>query len=313
MSARPTRRRVAVIGGGANAEHEISLASAASAAEALADRHDVVRLTIDRSGQWWVEGEPIGLADAVETIRDCDVVMPLLHGRHGEDGTLAALCDLAGAPWVGSPLGAAAIAMDKWATKLVAQAVGVRTAAGVLLTRDAAPAFTGPCVVKPVTAGSSIGVGLVRTATALPAALDAAFAHDDRVLVEELLIGREIDVAVIARPDGSRMVSPALEIAACGIFDFASKYDGSTRFVVPAALDPAELDALRTAAVTVFDALGCRGLARVDFFLTGEGPVLNEVNTTPGFTARSQAPRMFAAAGLPYPDLLDMLVADALC
>ena len=310
-----TRLRVAVIGGGASCEHEVSLASAASVAAALGDRHDVVRLTIDRQGGWRDRGDrPVGLNGALFVLRGCDVVVPVVHGPHGEDGTLAALCELAGLPYVGSGVGAGALAMDKWATKLVAEAVGVRTAPAVLLTPAGAAAYrwTHPVVVKPVAAGSSHGVTLVTDAGGLAAALDAAFSLDERVLVEDLVVGREVDVAVVRRPDGSHLVSPALEVLGDGIFDTETKYGGGARFQVPADLAAWPARELERAAVLVFEALGCRGLARVDFFLTDTGWVLNEVNTMPGFTAESQVPRMFSAAGLAYPDLLDLLVGDAL-
>lgn len=306
--------RVAVVGGGRSAEHDVSLASAAAVADALSARHTVVRLTIDRDGTWRDQaGRRLGLAGAVELLRTCQVVVPMLHGKHGEDGTLAALCDLAGVAYVGSPLRAGALAMDKWVTKLVAEAVGVVTAPGQLLTRADAGEYTwrGPVVVKPAAAGSSQGVSLVETADRLPAALAEAFGHDDRVLVEEVVRGREIDIAVLGRP-GGKVVAPALEIVADGIFDSRTKYDGSARFVVPAALDDAARKELEQAAVAMYDALGCAGVARIDFFWTERGAVLNEVNTAPGFTEQSQVPKMFAAAGMSYADLLDMLVTDVL-
>ncbi len=310
------RTRVAVIGGGASCEHEVSLASAAAVADALDPAlHDVVRLTIDRQGTWLDAGSrPIGLTGALCVLRGCDVVLPVVHGPHGEDGTLAALGDLAGLRYVGSGVRAGALAMDKWVTKLVAGAVGVPTAPGVLLTAATAAryAWTHPVVVKPVAAGSSHGVSLVRRPAELAPALAAALALDDRVLVEDVVVGREIDLAVLGRPDGSRTVAPALEIVVDGLFDHDDKYGGDAPFLLPASLDDAELKALEDAAVAVYDALGCAGVARVDFFLTEDGPVLNEVNTMPGFTAHSQVPKMFAAAGLPYADLLTLLVADAL-
>jgi D-alanine-D-alanine ligase len=234
-----------------------------------------------------------------------------VHGPRGEDGTLAALCELAGLPYVGSPPRAGALAMDKWATKLVAEAVGVRTAPGKLVTDTNLP-FDGPVVVKPVAAGSSFGVRLVETEADLEPALRAALALDDRVLVEQVVTGREIDIAVLDEP-GGRRVGPPLEIVVGdGLFDTATKYDGSATFVIPARLSDTETKALTDAALRVYDALGCRDLARVDFFLTPDGPVLNEVNTMPGMTAASQVPKMFAAAGLSYPDLLDHLIRAAL-
>ncbi|RNL62027.1 D-alanine--D-alanine ligase [Nocardioides marmoriginsengisoli] len=307
--------RVAVIGGGQNCEHEVSLASAASASAAFdRSRFQVVELTIGVDGSWSHGAELLTLGTAIDLLQTCDAVLPLVHGPRGEDGTLAALCELAGVPCVGSGLGAGALAMDKWVTKLIAQAHGIGVADGVLLTAATAPSYgwDGVVVVKPVAAGSSQGVSLVREERDLAAALDAALALDDRVLVEEVVVGREIDLAVLGRPDGSRVVAPALEIVVDGFFDFDSKYGGSADFRIPAAIDAAELKGLEDAAVTMYDALGCAGVARVDFFLTESGPVLNEVNTIPGFTEQSQAPKMFAAAGTPYPELLELLVRDAL-
>ncbi len=308
--------RIAVIGGGQNCEHEVSLASAAAVADALSsDGHDVVRLTIGRDGTWYRDGgHPLGLAGAVHVLRSCTVALPALHGPRGEDGTVAALCELATVPYVGSGVAAGALAMDKWATKLVADALGIATAPGHLLTAGTAASYTWthPVVVKPVAAGSSRGVALVRSSEELAPALANALALDSRVLVEDLVIGREIDLAVLGRPDGSRVVAPALEIVADGVFDYDSKYDGTADFRIPAVLADTELVALEGAAVAVYDALGCAGVARVDFFLTADGPVLNEVNTMPGFTEQSQVPKMFAAAGTSYVELLDLLVRDAL-
>jgi D-alanine-D-alanine ligase len=311
-----TRVRVAVIGGGQNSEHEVSLASAAAVARALDPAaYDVVRLTIDPEGVWRDGAQrPVGLAGAVRVLRSCAVALPVLHGPRGEDGTVAALCDLAGVPFVGSGLGAGSLAMDKWATKLVARALSLAVAPDVLLTPATAPAyvFTHPVVVKPVAAGSSHGVTLVRDAGGLAGALAAAFALDDRVLVEDVVVGREIDLAVLGRPGGERVVAPALEIVVDGIFDTGTKYDGSADFRIPASLSDADRKNLEDAAVAIYDALGCAGVARVDFFLTDDGPVLNEVNTMPGFTEESQVPKMFAAAGTTYAALLDLLVRDAL-
>jgi len=132
------------------------------------------------------------------------------------------------------------------------------------------------------------------------------------VLAEDVISGREIDLAVLGRADGTRTVAPPLEIMGDGIFGYQDKYGGQADLRVPAALGDADRTALEAAAVTMFDALGCAGVARIDFFLTAAGPVLNEVNTMPGFTEHSQVPKMFAAAGLPYPELLDLLVTDAL-
>lgn len=312
--------KVLVIGGGQNAEHEVSLASAAAVAAALRmGDHDVTTVTIDRDGIWRVEGRPNGgsaaesLALALPLLTRTDVVFPAVHGALGEDGALAALCALAGVRVVGSGLRAGAIGMDKWTTKLVADAVGLGTARGRLVSSDdiGDVEFEGEVVVKPVSAGSSHGVGLVTEEGQLLAALREAARFDRRILVEEVVRGREIDVAVLREKGGIRWAAPPLEIHATGLFDTATKYDGSARFTVPAQLGAAEAGALKRAAIAVFDALGCDGVARMDFFLTDHGPVLNEVNTMPGLTAASQVPRMFDAAGVTYVDLVSRLVRAA--
>lgn len=315
MSTHPARTRVAMIGGGQNCEHDVSLASARSVAGALdPTAYDVVPLTIGRDGTWRDRGlRPIGLCGAAQVLRGCDVAFPMVHGPRGEDGTLAALCELAGIAYVGSGVRPGAIAMDKWTTKLVAAAVGIATTPGHLVTPATAAheRWTHPVVVKPVAAGSSLGVSLVTEPAELRAALDSALALDDRALVEDVAVGREIDVAVLRRADGSLFVPPALEIVAEGLFDHEAKYGGHADFRIPARLDGVEAKALQEAALAAYDALGCSGVARVDFFLTEDGPVLNEVNTVPGMTEHSQVPRMFSAAGMSYPELLDELVRGA--
>jgi D-alanine-D-alanine ligase len=309
------RTRVAVIGGGQSAEHDVSLASAASVAAALdPSSYEAVPLTIGRDGTWRDRRlRPIGFSGAAQVLRSCDVVFPVVHGPRGEDGALAALCELAGLPYVGSGVRSGALAMDKWATKLVAGAIGIATAPGVLVTAATADhlGWRGPVVVKPVAAGSSHGVALVDSAEGLRPALGAALALDDRVLVEDVVSGREIDVGVLRCADGTVVAAPALEIVVDGLFDHDTKYGGHADLRVPAALEEVDAKALGAAALAAYDALGCCGVARVDFFLTEDGPVLNEVNTVPGMTEHSQVPRMFAAAGLSYPELLDELVRGA--
>jgi D-alanine-D-alanine ligase len=321
----PARLSVVVIGGGTGSEHEVSLASAAAIAAALdRDRYDVIELTIGHDGAWAQTGAaPLAddLADAVRVLSRADVAIPALHGPHGEDGTVAALLDLIGIPYVGSGVFAGAVAMDKAATKLLAADAGVATAAGIHVHDSADPAaalaaagIQLPVVVKPTRAGSSHGVAVVRDPVALEPAVREALALDDSALIEEFVVGREVDVAVIEHADGSLQCGPALEIGVPegGIFDTAGKYDGEPDFRIPAPLDDATREQLEQAAMTMFRALGCRGLARVDFFLTPDGALLNEVNTFPGFTSHSQVPRMFAAAGVPYPALLDILIETAL-
>jgi len=194
----------------------------------------------------------------------------------------------------------------------------VRTASGVIavdgeLTDEAVAGLRFPVVVKPSAAGSSHGVSRVDAIDGLPAALTRARRLDRTVLIEQFVTGREIDLAVVENPDGSLTVGPPLEVprGAIGVFDAEAKYAGDVPFVIPAPVEAGLLRELERAATTMFRALGCRGLARVDFFVDEHGPLLNEVNTMPGFTASSQVPRMFAAVGLPYPQLLDLLIDTA--
>jgi D-alanine-D-alanine ligase len=309
-----------VIGGGQNAEHDVSLATAAAITGALRSRgFEVHNITIGRDGLWAHGKEPLGtnaaaaLAAALPLLEQADVLFPAIHGSPGEDGTLAALGALIQKPVAGSCQRAGAVGMDKWVTKLVAEAVGLRVAPGRLV-RAAEMGdieFETEVVVKPVAGGSSYGVTVARDAGELDEALRTASRYDDQILVEHVVRGREIDVAVLREADGSRWAAPPLEIHTSGVFDTATKYDGTARFTVPADLGSADRAAITQAALTMFDALGCSGVARVDFFLTGDGLVLNEVNTMPGMTAESQVPRMFAAAGVPYGELVARMVGAA--
>lgn len=313
-------QHILVVGGGQNAEHDVSLATALAISKALCRTgFEVTDLTIGLDGIWRRARRPLGksaatsLMGALFLFEQADVVFPALHGSLGEDGTLAALCALAQKPVVGSGLRAGALGMDKWATKLVAEATGIRTAPGRLVhaTDMEDIDFETDVVVKPASSGSSYGVGLARDAKQLREALRTAARFDDRILIEHVVHGREIDVAVMREPDGSCWAPPPLEIHTTGLFDTTTKYDGSARFSVPADLGSAEHDAITRVALDMFEALGCAGVARMDFFLTDEGPVLNEVNTMPGMTAESQVPRMFAAAGIPYAELVARLVNSA--
>lgn len=289
-------------------------------------------------------------AEAVAGLEGMDVVFPALHGVNGEDGTMAALMGVVRVPVVGGGIRPGALAMDKWVTKLIAGALGIATAPAVYVVGGrvvagggvsspaalpgsgsgsasasasasavtvadsvAAAGLTYPIVVKPVAAGSSHGVSVVAQASDLAEALAEARRHDEHVLIEQFVEGREVDVAVLQHADGHRTIGPALEIAVASgdVFGTDQKYGGHVPFVIPARVTDAELDALRQAADTLFTALGCRGIARFDFFVTPDGVLLNEVNTMPGFTPDSQVPKMFDAIGIPYATLLDELLATA--
>lgn len=326
----PERIRVAVLFGGRSGEHDVSCRSAASILANLdRRRYEITPVRIERDGSWTVgsadppAGTPAGsIVAAMRQLRDCDVVFPALHGRYGEDGTVQLLLAEFGIPFVGNGVAASALSMDKEFTKKIAAGIGLAVSDAVVLRNrpdDVSAAERDrlglPVFVKPARDGSSIGVSKVDDWSDLPAALDRARASDPKVLVEAAVAGREVDIGVLERPDGALLVSPPLEIRTShGFFDYDAKYaDAGTEFDIPAALDPATTDGLGQDALRLFRALDCQGLLRVDFFIRPDGRrVLNEVNTFPGFTSASQYPRMWRAAGLAYPELLDVLIDTAL-
>lgn len=306
---------VAVIGGGTNCEHDVSRASARAAVAALRARGCVaVDVTIRTDGGWEWDGDPCDLSEVVSRLATCDAVLPLVHGAGGEDGTLAALCELVGVPYVGSGVRAGAVAMDKALTKGLAASLGVPTAPGRAIqpgsVRDLG--WEGPVVVKPVAAGSSFGVSLVEHPDELDGALEAAWAVGGAALVEQRMIGREIGITVYGGETGITRTTAPLEVMTEGIFDSGRKYDGHAVFQVPADLSDAELESLRRHATSIYGVLECQGPVRIDFFLTDDGWCLNELNTTPGMTEHSQVPRMFAAEGVSYGELLERIVRSAI-
>lgn len=264
---------------------------------------------------------------AGEVLASVDVVFPVLHGPYGEDGTLQGLLELAGVPYVGAGVLASAAGMDKEFTKKLFAAEGLPVGAYAVLRpsrstlRPEERERLGlPVFVKPARGGSSIGVTRVASWDDLPAAVTAARRHDPKVIVEAAIPGRELECGVLEMPDGTVEASTVGEIRVAGVrgredsfYDFATKYlDDAAELDVPAKVDDDIADAIRHLAVRAFMAIDCQGLARVDFFLTDDGPVLNEINTMPGFTTISMYPRMWAASGVDYPTLLATMVETAL-
>jgi D-alanine-D-alanine ligase len=255
--------------------------------------------------------------------RPVDVAFLALHGRFGEDGTIQGTLELLGVPYVGSGTLASALAMDKVMAKKVLAADGVPVPRGLVLDRAAfranpkvesgraADAFL-PAVTKPARQGSSIGMSLVERADDMRGALEKAFAHDARVLVEERLLGTELTVGVLGNDKVEAL--PVVEIIPTNkFFDYESKYDPDlAQEICPARIPPAAAALAQDLALRSHRSLGCRGLSRVDMVLTSEGPVVLEVNTMPGMTINSLLPKAAKAAGISFPDLLDRLVRLAL-
>ena len=255
-----------------------------------------------------------------------DVVFPVLHGENGEDGTVQGLLRLAGIPFVGPHVAASAVAMDKTLTKLVADQAGIPQADWELVRRGDLEShmeqklnlleqrFSYPMFVKPAGTGSSVGVSKAADRAALEKALLEASAYDEKVLVEEFIRGREIEVAVMGNASPVASICGEIDSGA-EFYDYDAKYITDTSVAyVPARIPEDVQERVREAAVKVYRAIGCRGLSRVDFFVTYEGNrvVFNEINTIPGFTSISMYPKLFAASGIPYPELIDSLLALAL-
>jgi D-alanine-D-alanine ligase len=335
------RIRVAVLAGGRSSEHEISVQSAASVIAALDPaRYEVVPVQIDRGGGWQIEASaPLSLepgADARALVPSqrggvpaqagtgpIDVVLPILHGPFGEDGKLQGFLEIGGLPYVGSGVLGSALTMDKDVVKHVLRSVGIAVARHVVFRNrrfDAAGAAAVdvlgyPCFVKPANLGSSVGISKVRSPEDLEAAIELAFRHDPKVLVEEMIEGREVECGVLGNADPIASLPGEIVIANdSDWYDFAAKYDeGAMDLRVPAPIGEAATLELQQAALRAFEACECAGMARIDFFVTPQGRVvLNEINTIPGFTSTSVYAKLFEASGIDYGELLDRLIQLAL-
>ena len=322
--------------GGRSSEHEVSLASARAVVGALDPaRYEVVPVTIAPDGAWTMDGAPVAVVpgpggrgllmplDGGEPA-PLDVAFPVLHGPFGEDGTVQGLLETAGVPYVGAGVAASAVAMDKAFFKVFLRDAGIPTPEHAVATAAEWAADPGavrrrvaeragyPAFCKPARLGSSVGISRVAGPDALDAALELAFRHDSKALVERAVRGREVEVGVLggARP----LVSPVGEIAYdSDWYDYETKYaPGRMRLTVPADLPPAAAERARDLALRAFAAVDCAGLARVDFFVEGDEVLLSELNTIPGFTPTSVYAALMEAAGVPYPALVDRLVDLAL-
>jgi len=291
------------------------------------------------AGQW--KDHPNNRRAAISPVRgqgllsfegDCvvrehiDVVFPVLHGENGEDGSMQGLLQMAGIPYVGPHVAASAVAMDKTLTKLVVDNAGVPQAAWQLVRSNEAENrmdqvlnnlethFSYPVFVKPAGTGSSVGVSKAGNRESLREALLMAGAYDEKILVEEFICGREVEVAVMGNDSPVASVCGEIDSGA-DFYDYDSKYvtDTSTAYI-PARIPEEVAERVREAAVKVYSVVGCQGLSRVDFFVTYDDNrvVFNEINTLPGFTSISMYPKLFAASGIPYSQLIDQLLQLAL-
>jgi len=344
---------VALIYGGRSAEHEVSLRSAASVFEAMdKSRYQVIPVLITRNGAWFrrpadpavfdpdsplsgnerlvLSQDPShrGFLNITEGGRvaplEIDVALPVLHGTYGEDGTIQGLLDLANIPYVGCGVLASAVGMDKVLMKWAFRANGLnvgpffwflrsewRDDRKGILERSEQSVF--PVFVKPANLGSSVGITRVARPSTLEAAIDLAASYDRKILVEDGIAGRELEVSVLGNDKAEASV-PGEIVSHSNFYDYEEKYlKDSAELIIPADLPPKASDEARRAAVTAFRAVDGSGLARVDMFLTpGDEIIVNEINTLPGFTSISMYPKLWEATNLGYERLIDRLVELAL-
>lgn len=346
-----SKKRVAIICGGRSSEHEISCVSAGGVLAAI-DRsaYEPILIGITKSGKWVLvpetlkmeitdgvlptvpESAPIVVADVAGFTSQgkalaIDIVFPLLHGPYGEDGTIQGLLEIADIPYVGSGVLASAVAMDKSFAKPIFASHGIKVAAGFTVSdkewKESAPAISKqadqlgyPVFVKPARGGSSKGTTKVKSSSEFAAALKEAHKFDSKAMVEQEVLGAEIECAVL-EIDGVAKASTLGKIHIDSKFEFYSfeaKYlDGATSIELPAPIDALVSQEIQKLAVEAFTSLGCSGLARVDFFLTKNNEIIiNELNTMPGFTSSSVFPKMWAASGVGYTEVISTLLRNAL-
>jgi D-alanine--(R)-lactate ligase len=339
------RLRIGIIFGGSSEEHPVSVKSAQEVAKNLdTAKYEPFYIGITRSGAWrlcdgpdanWENGSSrpavlspdrsvrglLVLGQAIyETVR-LDLVFPVLHGRLGEDGAMQGLLELSGIPYVGCDVQTSALCMDKALTYLVARDAGVATPTFWTVMPDEtvdAERFTYPVFVKPARSGSSFGVSKVLRKEELPSAVEAAREYDSKVLIEKAVAGSEVACAILG--NGTDLIVGEVDQISLshGFFKIhqeSAPESGSENatFIVPADIPAESRLRVQETAKTLYRALGCRGLSRVDMFLKDDSEVvLNEVNTLPGMTSYSRYPRMMAAAGLPFAEVIDRMVAVTL-
>lgn len=344
--------RLALIYGGASSEHSVSCVTALGVYSAIdKSKYEVIPIGITSSGKFvlspisqdWKLSDNPKVEDGVEVfpalgggswktsdgedLGVIDIAFPVLHGPNGEDGSIQGLLQLCEIPYVGNGVLASAVAMEKSKAKALFESAGISVAQGVVVTEkefDLDPEgilascqeqFKLPVFVKPSRSGSSVGVTKVKHFADLESAIVEAFTHDNTVLVESAVVGREVECGVLELPNGELKVSLAGEIVVTGreFYDYEAKYlDGGADLLVPTSLTEAELSEMHHLAKKAFRALGCSGLARTDFFLTHSGFVITEVNTMPGFTPISMYPSLWQATGVSYPELVDTLIQTGL-
>lgn len=332
--------KVAVLYGGCSSEHEVSLRSAYSVIKAMdKEKYDILPIGISKKGDWLtgkidelltdqqilkLGNESIQIVPNPQENRHLkiDVVFPVMHGTTAEDGKIQGLLDLAQIPYVGCDTSASVLSFDKALTKTIASLIGLQQSNYILLEKRAyqdkllqvEQKLGYPCFVKPARQGSSVGISKVVTFAQLEEAVLKAFQYDEKVVVEEFIEGREIEVSVLGNSNPQASL-PGEIMPGADFYDYDSKYINNTsKLEIPAKVTEEQIKEVQKKAVQIYQALGCQGLSRVDFFLTKKTNqfYFNEINTMPGFTSISMYPKLWEASGLPYSQLIDKLLQLAL-
>ncbi len=311
------RLRLALIFGGRSGEHEISIRSANSIKRALdPGRYEVSEYFISKQGRW----EPHAICPEPGGNTNIDVAFPVLHGTFGEDGTVQGLLELAELPYVGAGVLASAISMDKAMTKRLCREAGLPVVSHIVLARgqfdpeSISLPFSYPAFVKPANLGSSVGITKVKGASQLKKALETAAQYDRKILVEQGIEGREFECAVLGGEQPKASV-PCEILPSQDFYTYEDKYLlNDARIDLPANLNPAQISEMQALAVACFETVNCEGMARVDFLMDRSSGrfYINEINTIPGFTSISMYPKMWEYSGIPYSELLDILINLAL-
>jgi len=342
-----SKLKLGIIFGGRSAEHEISLASALGIVEAVnKDKYEIIPIGITKGGKWLIPNDPVNAMKTGELEGDpvailaetpgnilrlksgekekLDVVIPILHGPYGEDGTVQGLLELIGVPYVGSGVGASYLGMDKILTKKLLRAEGLPVVEYMQVKKkdlehnieELAEAIENtlgyPCFTKPARLGSSVGISKIHSRNELYAGMELAIQYDGKVLIEKGIDGRELECSVLGNDDPIASCIGEV-ISSREFYSYKAKYiDGKSKRIIPAKLDEKQTKHIQNLAVRAFIAIDCKGMARVDFFMTPDRVYINEINTIPGFTPISMYPRLWEASGIPYSELIDRLIKFAL-
>lgn len=328
------KQNLALLFGGKNTEHEISILTATSVFKNLdQSKYEIKLIYINKNGVWNIVDD----FDSIAIIKDASdlkgdlsqaielfnsqnfIAFPLIHGKYGEDGTLQGMLEMLGVKYIGCGVLASALAMDKSVAKIIFDSIGLKTARSLtfesfeskdLIFVKIVKEFKFPVFIKPARQGSSVGISKVYDHKSLLNAVKEAFEFDSKILVQEYILGREVECAVLGKDDDIQASEIGEIRPKTDFYSYKTKYtDGQADLIIPADLDEDVRSELQRQAKMAFKTLGCKDLARVDFFLTSENEIyINEINTLPGFTSLSMYPMLWGASGLSYGELLDKLI-----